>query len=268
MINQKVSVQPLDPKDPAVSLFNDFPLRRSVLLVIITIIFIFGSPFVWQLNQAVFNALYSRGILTQWIVPSLYTIFSVFVAFVLSQEYQRYRDYQEDRKRLAVVFRNYAEEALRSISLLSTRQTEYHQVPINARQRLDFVKGYIKTIEVIAHSLETSGTLVLLDRGTFRIAVDLRMRLGEAQVGAIHELTSAELNCEIEKSATPDERLRSELAASWENLGKVLDAELKFYKIWLDQINDRLFRLAGERVAFIPPDDIPQSIRQTGSTKD
>lgn len=95
-----------------------------------------------------------------------------------------------------------------------------------------------------------------LDRGTFRMAVELRLRMASALVGATNELTSAELNCENEAKESPNLQLRLELEEGWNRLGKVIEALIVFHNIWLDQINDRLFRLTGEKVALNLPADI------------
>jgi len=131
MTQEKVEFQPLDPKDPAARLFNPFPKKQALLAILLSLIMVFGPTYAWGLLKELLISLFPRGVLIQWVIPSLYTILSVFLAFVLSQEFQRYQDYRQERLRLAGIFRNWAQEATSSIVLLATRRREYKDIQIS-----------------------------------------------------------------------------------------------------------------------------------------
>lgn len=253
--------QPLDPADSAARLFYYYPAWRAVLLTLFAAITLIGPPLLWQSYGETLVRFFSRASLLAWVVPYCYTLLSVFVAFMLSRELQLYHEHKNDRLRLAGLYRNLAEAATSHITLLATRKAEYQAVPKDSRQRTDFINGYLKTIELIAGQLEFPRLSELLDRGTMRLAIELRIRTTTALIGAYHELSTAKLSMENENKPIPDNALRSEAESAWKQLGTVIQADLRTAKIWFDQVNDRLVRLAGERVTLDLPEEIARPIK-------
>lgn len=256
-----MKIQPLDPADSAARWFCSYPVSRAVLLTLFAFITLFGPPLLWPPYGEVLAKSVGRNLLLGWVVPYCYTLLSVFVAFMLSRELQRYHEYKNDRLRLAGLYRNLAEAAASHITLLATRTAEYQKVPKDPRQRRDFIYGYLKTVELIAGHFEFPRLSELLDRGTFRLAVELRIRTTSALIGTHQELSTAELSMENENKPTPDNSLRAEAESAWTQLGTVIRADLRTAKIWFDQVNDRLIRLAGERVALDLPEEIARPIK-------
>lgn len=248
-------VLPLEKNDPAASLYYPFPLVYPLSLLALTVLIILGPPMMWPFLGNYTKSIFGGVVLSQWVVPSLYTILSVFLAFLLAQQHQWHRDYKQERLRLAGILRNWAMEAANTVQLLATRRMEYQAVPNIPQQRLDFIKGYVRTLDLVVRPLELEKMVELLDRGTFQVAMERWIRMVTAQVGAIHELSSAELYMKNEQSAIPNVTLRSELNEAWDRLGAVINAEVSIHEIWLNQINDRLSRLQQERVALNLPAD-------------
>lgn len=253
--------EPLDPADSAARLFRPYPVSRTVILILFAVITIICPPLLWQSYGESLVRFFSRSLLLAWIVPYWYTLLSVFVAFMLSREWQLYQEYKNDQLRLAGLFRNLAEAAASHITLFATRCAEYQAVPQDLRQRRDFINGYLKTVELVAGHPEFPKVSELLDGGTFRLAMEFRVRMTSSLIGAVHELSTAELSMENEKQPVPDSSLRSEANEAWTQLGSVIQANLRTAKAWFDQVNDRLLRLTGKRVTLTLPEEIARPIK-------
>ena len=249
-----VRVLPLEKNDPTASLYYPFPLvYRLSSLFIITVLIIFAPTLIWPSIGGLIKGIFPGSVLGQWVVPSLYTIFSVFLAFLLAQTYQGYQEYKRERLRLAGILRNWAMEAIATILLFTIRRKEYQNVPNDPQQRLDFIKGYVKTLDVVVRPLELEKMVELLDCGTFHVAMDRWVRMVTTQVGATHELSSAELNLKNEQGGAPDAELRDEVDEAWCRLEPLLTGAISIHEIWLNQINDRLSRLRQEKVVLNLP---------------
>lgn len=255
----------LNRNDPTARLFNPFSKLDQFLLLILTLLMLLGPPVLWGLLGKFIRPVISSNTLMIWVIPSLYTFLSVFLAFLITQRYQAFQDYKRDRLRLAGLLRCLALEAANALQSLSTLRVQYRDVPNSAQQRLDFVKSHTAALALLNQPFRFHEIAMLLDRQTFQVLMEHSMRMQAAAIHAGNDLTSAEQNLQHERSGIQNAAWNTEFEEAWQSLGPILNAEIGINQILLDQINDRLFLLHQERVRVNASDDAHQTVEATAN---
>lgn len=254
--NNKIRFLPLDAKDPTARLFAPFSVSIVWLVSALALLMLLAPLVAWYFwGSFIRQEIVSSRAISEWLVPASYTFLSVFLAFFLTQAYQRYQDYKTTRLKLAGLLRALASEAASAVQELSVRRAEYPQVPDDPQQRLDFVRVYSKSLELIQSPIMVNEMAELLDRHTFQVFMERFARMASAKTHAVNTLTSMELNLSNELSGSPDQAIRSQSGDAWHSLLPVLDADIAINGIWLYQINDRLTALNQEKVSLHMPLD-------------